>query len=243
LRLGVFTGDTQDCARTHYRDHLRGYRADANSQAALDAWSKKDVRDLAKLLKPIRHKIIGAIKGNHLFEFSDGVNTEQYLCQLLDIPYLGPMAAVRLEFRDKAGRMAHQMTLVGHHNGGSNGGGSPGADVTAMKRLENAWDADIYVLSHTHRRGFIKEPILTLSAKGEPRVVERCKVFIRSGAFLKGYKDDFPTVDKFHAPNYAEEKAYRPTDLGWVTANIKLTHVGGNGDGHGSVKQDITLSY
>jgi len=245
----ILMGDTQDCARTHFRDHIRGYRSDQNSQEALDAWSKKDVADLAKLLMPIKKKIIGAIRGNHYAEYLDGTNSEQYLCQLLEIPYLGPMGVVRLEFMEY-GRVMHQLVMVAHHNAGSGGGRTAGGDVNAMMRMEGSFEADIYVVSHTHQRHARKEPILTLTRKGQPKVQERCKIFIRSGAFLKGFKDDYPSTERQHVPSYAEEKAYRPTDLGWVTVTIDLKYGGSSpknrrlGIANGNpIKQDITISF
>jgi hypothetical protein len=61
---------------------------------------------------------------------------------------------------------------------------------------------------------------MRLTSEKHPQIVERTKVFVRCGAFLKGFKHDLPTVDRAHAPSYAEVQAYRPTDLGWVRVNV-----------------------
>lgn len=237
----VLMGDTQDCARTHYRDHVRGYRADQNSQLALDEWVRRDVADLAKELSPIQGQIAGAILGNHLWEFADGTNSEQYLCQLLKIPYLGPTGIVCLEFRDKGGkgRCRLQQVIYAHHHGGSQGGRTTGADANALERSELVFDADIYTLSHTHRRLGFKLPKLGVTSKGSRRLVERTKVFVRSGAFLKGFGEDNPSTSRPHIPSYAESKALRPTDLGWVTVGI---HARG-GNGGNDAKVDYTVTY
>lgn len=236
-------GDTCDAARTHYRKHVRSYQEDENSQEALDEWHRREVRDLAKILLPIRKRIMGAILGNHFWEYLDGTNSEQYLCQLLGIPYLGPVGVIRLEFMSRTRKQVdHSLTVVAHHNGGSNGGRTPGADVNALKRAEDAFDADIHLLSHTHRRHGYKEPILVLSSKGTPRLLERTKVFVRTGAFLKGFKEDRPTTTQKHLPSYAEQKLYRPTDLGWVEIHIKLTGINKRGVGN-YIHQDIKLEY
>jgi hypothetical protein len=240
-------GDSLDTARTHFRKHVRSYQEDANSQEALDNWHRRDVEDLARELSPIKSKIIGAISGNHYWEFMDGTNSEQYLCQLLGIRYLGPMAAVRLEFVRRERRL-HYLTMVAHHNGGSQGGRTTGGDVNALNRFESSFDADIYLLSHTHRRHGHKETGLMLSPSSDPpQVLERTKVFVRTGAFLKGFKPDNPTVNAPHFPGYAELRAYRPTDLGWVKIHINLTETNSS-HGRGAkaalgVKQDITLEY
>ena len=238
-------GDSCDFARTHYRDHVRGYRADKNSQEVLDRWARKDVEALAKILDPIKKKLIGAILGNHFWEFLDGTNSEQYLCQILGIPYLGPTALVRLEFRDRGGKgqLRHTMTLWGHHHGGSSGGRTTGADVGALERAEGSFDADIYLLGHTHKRHVIKKPILTMSSKGKPHIVARMKTMVRTGAFLKGYMEDCPSTTMQHVPTYAEEKAYRPTDLGWVEITIKLSAVHSNKQDTNEIRQAISVRF
>ena len=245
----ILMGDSLDCARTHYRDYIRGYRQDENSQMALDEWIKRDVEALARELRPIAKRIIGVILGNHFWEFSDGTNSEQYLARLLEVPYLGPMGVVRLEFRTQNSndsRVRHQMTLYAHHSGGGNGGRTTGADIGALERQELSFDADIYCLSHTHRRGGFKTPQLALNRKGQPRLTERTRVFLRTGAFLKGFGEDHPGTDRQHVPTYAEKKALRPTDLGWVSLHIKLSNVnlkGKRGVPGNEVRSEFTIAY
>jgi hypothetical protein len=237
----MLMGDNLDCARTKYQKHIRSYQADGNSQEALDAWYRKDVEALAQELMPIKDRIIGAISGNHGWTFLDGTTGDQFLCYLLGIPYLGPYAAVRLEFRDggkKTGKLRHQLTMVAHHSGGSQGGRTTSGDLSALLRTETAFDADIYLLSHTHRRYGTKETTLTISRTGVPKVVERTKVFVRTGAFLKGFKADNPTNTAPHFPGYAELAAFRPTDLGYVTISIDLTRTNSK-----DVAQDIQLTF
>lgn len=226
----VLMGDTLDLARTHYRDHLRSYRADQNSQAALDDLARKSVKELAEILEPIKHKIVGTILGNHYWEFMDGTNSEQYLCQLLNIPYLGPVGIIRVDLADpvnKGGTRDH-FTIYAHHHGGSRGGKTTGADVNSLEKAELTFEADIYCLSHTHRRFGFKIPKLGITDRGNPTIRENTKVFIRSGTCLKGYGEDSPTTTKQHVPSYAESQALRPTDLGQVKLTIlpKRAHVG-----------------
>lgn len=235
--FALLCGDTLDFARTHYREHLRSYRSDRNSQIAIDRWVEQEVADVARDLDPIKGKIIGAILGNHAHETVDGINTEQLLCQRLGIPYLGVMGAVRLDFMDPDGSRRHTLGLVAHHNGGSRGAGSAAGDLRQLEAFEAKFDADIYVLSHTHRRLAHKVPQLMMQQRGEPRLVERTKVYIRTGTLMKGYAEDNPRADKPHFPSYAEEAAYRPTDLGWVRCEINMKK-----DSEGYVKTTYSLT-
>lgn len=216
----VLMGDSLDAARTHYRNHLKVYKDDENSQLQLDEWHRKDVEELAKLLDPIKDRVRGVVLGNHYWVYGSGINSEQYLAHLLGVPYLGPLGLARLDFVDPGGRTRHHATLYAHHSGGSTGGRTTGGDVGALERTELSFDADIYVLSHTHRRHAFRIPTMSLTSKGDPRIREKTKVFIRSGAFLKGYKEEEATTTKPHFPSYAEAKALRPTDLGWVKLHI-----------------------
>jgi len=210
----VLMGDSLDSARTHYRNHVRAYRDDANSQESLDDLQRRVVRELADIISPIKHKILGTIRGNHYWEFSDGTNSEQYLCQLLGLKYLGVLGVLRLVTPSE-----REVVVFAHHSGGG-GGMTVGGDANAMTKQELAWDADIYLMGHTHKRIAFKTATLKLTREEQPQVVERSRVLVRCGAFLKGFKQDYPTVDRPHLPSYAEEKAYRPTDLGWVRVDV-----------------------
>jgi hypothetical protein len=222
--FSLLLGDTTDLARTHFRKHLKSYLEDENSVLAIDEMVKTQVEALAAKLKPVSKKILGAVLGNHYYQFASGVNTEQYLCQLLGIPYLGPTGVIKLCFREPSNDNFTRQSLIiyAHHHGGSMGGRTTGSDVNTMEKAENVFDADIYVLSHTHRRHAFRSPKLTLDDSNPPKVKERTKIFIRSGAMLKGYKEDDPQVDQQHLPSYAETAAYRPTDLGYVRLGIDV---------------------
>ena len=123
------------------------------------------------------------------------------------------------------------------------GGRTTGGDVGALEKSELSFDADIYCLSHTHRRHAFKVPKLTVTARGEPRIVEHSRVFVRSGAFLKGYSADSPSPDRPHFPTYAEMKALRPTDLGFVKVGIKLSNIHNNRLNSNEVRREFTVAY
>lgn len=226
--FGLLMGDSLDIARSTYRKHIKGYTEDQNSRMALDEYVKADVAGLAKILRPVKSKLIGAILGNHYWEFSDGTNTEQYLCQLLGIPYLGPLAMIRLDFREPDGRLRKHLTLFGHHSGGIKSSRATSSDINSMEKQRAGFDADIVCVSHTHRKHGVKHSLIRLASKGHPAVLERPVVLIRSGAFLKGFKEEgvLPT-EMPHYPSYAEDAAYAPTELGWVTLKIDMTNQGG----------------
>jgi hypothetical protein len=216
----LLLGDSLDAQRTHHRDHLRSYRADPTSHLNLDRWALQEIEELAAVLEPIRHRILGTVLGNHYHEFSDGLNSEQHLARLLNIPYLGPTGIIRLELVDESNRIRDRVVVYAHHTGGKKSAGSQGADANGLMACENNFDADVFILGHTHRKFGFKVPKLGLTDDRVPEVVEVTKVFLRSGAFLKGYGADNPNTKTPHFPSYAESAAYRPTDLGFVELKI-----------------------
>lgn len=241
-------GDSLDVARTHYRNHVRSYRDDDNSQEALDAYVTEEVTKLAKILEPVKKRILGVVRGNHYWEYLDGSNSEQALCRMLGIPYLGVMGLIRLDCQmntNDAGDRVQSLVVYAHHTGGSAGGRTTGGDVNGLTRQENTWDADIYLLGHTHRRIAFKEPVMALSRRTEPpQILERNRVFVRTGAFLKGFKDEQIPSNSRHTPSYAEEKALRPTDLGWVKITVCWRRKGdGKKLGPRQAYPEYTLSY
>jgi hypothetical protein len=218
----LLCGDTFDFSRGHFRKHNKSYTEDETSILALDEWHKKDIVELAKKLEPIKGKILGTILGNHYHHFSDGTTSEQFLCQLLKIPFLGTTGMIRVDFHNTSKRL-HSLVIYAHH--GTGGGVTIGGDANNLERKEAGFDADIYVMSHTHRRHAFKTEQLQLSKKGTPTLRTRPRVFVRTGTFLKGYAQDNPMAERAYQAPYAEKMGLRPTSLGYVEVLIGMTHI------------------
>jgi len=218
----ILMGDMLDQDRTHRRKHRKSYQDDRTSVLTHDdRHNRRDVEDLAELLSPIREKVLGVLQGNHYYEYATGVTSDQYLCELLDVPYCGPVGAFRITMRN--GGSAKNLVIWAHHSGGKGGGTTLGASVNRLLRKESDWDADIYLLGHDHRRVTFRESVLTLTSQGDPKVVERTRIFARVGAFLKTYQhESCIPKDKPHFPGYGEDAAYRASDLGWVELGVRL---------------------
>lgn len=222
----ILMGDMLDQDRTTHRKHRKAYVADRNSRLADDRHVDRDVDALAEILLPINDKIIGVLEGNHFYEYSTGITSDQKLCDKLGVPFLGAMGLVKLVIGGTGHRSA--LTIWAHHSGGSSGGRTVGGSVNALARQENAWDADIYLVGHDHRRIAWRETTLRLNDGVTPQVVERPKIFARVGAFLKTHEHSGCVSTKQpYFPHYGETAAYRPSDLGWVEIGIKLVKPAG----------------
>lgn len=218
-------GDSTDLARTHFREHIRGYKSDKNSQEALDEYVRAEIGKLAQVLSPVKERLLGAILGNHYWEFKDGTNSEQFLCKALDIPYLGPQGVVRLDFDGVNKKKGHKVTIWAHHNGGSRSASSTASDVRVMEKAEQTFISDIYLLSHTHRTHAFKTARTGIDHSNPPKLTQTTQVLARTGAFLHTMAEEgVIALDRPHFPSYGEEASYRPMALGQVEIKITFTN-------------------
>lgn len=228
----ILMGDMLDQDRGHMRKHRGSYLDDNNSRGHDDRHVKRDVEDLAKLLAPIKDKIWGVLSGNHYYEFSSGITSDQLLCELLGVDFMGPLGLFRVTIasagaKDGIRPPSQTITVWAHHSGGTFGGSTSGGSVNALLRKETSFESDIYLVGHDHRRIAWAETTVRLDDQDPPRIRERRKVFARVGAFLKGLSHEgcvtkSRALKGADAPTYAEEKAYRPTDLGWVEIGVSV---------------------
>lgn len=221
----ILMGDLIDQDRTTHRKHRKSYVADRNSRLHDDRHMDRELKGIIEILRPIRGKILGMLEGNHFYEYATGISSDQKVCEALEVPFLGALGAIKLVMLRKGSNSRKSLTVFAHHSGGTAGGRTTGGSVNALLRQENAWDADVYLLGHDHRRIAWREATLALNDAPVPAVVERTKVFARVGAFLKGHDHEGCVSTKSpYFPSYAEAAAYRPTDLGWIEIKMDLRH-------------------
>lgn len=209
-------GDYRNLVRTTYRKHIRGYNADDNSQEDIDTQIRKNMHDFYRdHFQKIAEakKIITLLPGNHLWEFNDGTNDTQYLCQLAKATYGDRPTWIRLKVTAQ-GKTYGVLKILCHHGDWSGGSGRAGGDVTAAENKALGHEADIYAFSHTHRLWAMHIPTITIPERGELKPIERSRVFVRSGCFVAGY-------DEKCVKGYAQQKLLNPTALGYPTIEVK----------------------
>ncbi len=221
-------GDYFTFARRTYRAHITSYKADDNSQRELDQMCRERAAEFYKTsLRPIKDRLLGLAEGNHHWQFMDGTTDTQFLCQLAKVPYLGKASGHNLHVGTGHNASMTVLQMLVHHGDWSSGAMTIGGDLNSVERKAGAWDADIYLFAHTHRKVAWKDPVYgwpkTLRGRGTIQVQERSRVYVRAGCFVRGY---VPTCI-----TYAEQKLLRPTDLGWVTVTTEL-HQGYSAEKH-----------
>src|SRR3990167_573660 len=213
-------GDYKNFLRTTARKHLKSYTGDEDSWRDLDQMVRKEAQEfLGRWLLPIRHKLIGLAEGNHMYEFSTGGTDTQYMCERLEVPYLSKPAFVRLQFRERSHHKVYAtLKMLVHHGDWSGGYTRAGGDVNSAEMKALGFDFDIYVFSHTHRKWAMQIPNLTIPIRGALRTVERPRVFIRTGCFVRGFPDRCATAETQvrESGRYASKKLLNPTAIGYV---------------------------
>lgn len=212
-------GDYANFLRTTARTYLKAYVADDNSFRELDSMVKGEaIKFHQNYLRRIQDKLIGLAEGNHYHEFQNQCTDTQFLCDLAKVPYLDKPCFLRLTVKAKypsGVRVMKVFKVLIHHGDWSGGSSRTGGDITAMENKSMGFDFDIYLFGHTHRLHAVHSPFLTIPTNGALKVVERPRVFIRTGAFMAGY-------DERCQKSYAHKKLLHPTELGYCRLGIQF---------------------
>lgn len=211
VALGL--GDYQDWLRTHARDFLYHYRDDKHSFNRLQDWRRAEALKFAEELEPIADKLALLSVGNHHHEFPDGTNDVQEMCRELSVPYGGHGGFLRLRIKCP-NRPAHLSLSVLYHHGERIGGGATiGGDINAMAKKSEAWEFDALIVAHNHKKHGAPMTVVGCTKRGKMELVERPKVLIRAGCFMRGYVENCVT--------YAEAAGLmNPTAIGNVRWDI-----------------------
>lgn len=116
----------------------------------LSDMTKLEATRAEKILRPVKHLIVGAIEGNHektiRKRFNYDIQIE--LCEKLGVPNLSDCALIRFRFK-RAGGVKSHIKVVARH--GYGGGRSKSAEVLKLTAMQDEWEmADVCVSGHTH---------------------------------------------------------------------------------------------
>lgn len=218
----LLMGDYLDSTSTSERGML-GHITDQMHETFvydLEALQSEKIKLIAKELMPFRNRIIGAINGNHYFNFQDGTNSDQKLCGLLGCRYLGCSAFVRLYFQaTKTARLS--LDVWCHHGAGA--GRLIGSSLNRVQQMADHAIADVYAMGDDHARAIAPgQPRFALehSPRGGLEMKTRNPWLVRSGSFLKGYVEN--------RRSYVVDSARGPRSIGHV--ELRITPRASSGD-------------
>ena len=184
---------------------------------------------IAELFRPIKHKCLGLIVGNHEKQYMRRMQQEDlhgWLCTELGVPNLGYSCFMDIVFcgctdwdlpvlmgkrPPRRGEHRHASTetfrVFCHHGKGA--AQTKGGKVNALVSFMQNFEADIYFMGHVHDQMGVRLTPLTAN-KNCTELTSGTKVGVISGSFLKACAQGVTT--------YAEMKGYAPVTLGaaWV---------------------------
>jgi hypothetical protein len=181
------------------------------------------VRDL---LKPIAHKCLGLLFGNHEASYmrhEDQSDLHAWLCRELNVPNLRYSAIFDLQMiRGKGkpriipkpgpGNHDHRECSVHflvHHGSGS--AATHSGKTNRLKAFRDMTDADVIMVGHCHDARVMPMPRLSANADCS-KIVERKRLGLMTGSYLRTYASG--------QTGYGEMKGYLPATLGAVAVCI-----------------------
>ena len=156
-----------------------------------------NVAYMVNLLKPIKHKLIALVTGNHEYKINTlGIGDPTLrMCRELEIPYLGYSGFVKLKVDAKY--HIRSLIILAHH--GWSAGRKTGNIINSVESLSQYWDADIYLCGHSHHLSATRQ--IKIGWTGEKKLI-----FANTGTFLE-------TATK-NTTCYSERGGYPPRKLG-----------------------------
>lgn len=156
------------------------------------------LRTVADLLAPIKHKALGGIRGNHgnRVDKDSGLGWDETLCSRIGIPYLGVscFGDIILKKHDKGCQTT--FSLFAHH--GSASAITDGGKVNAGFKPAQFIDADVVLTAHTHACGKLFPRHRAVTNGAMRRIDWRVQNFYVCGSAYDSRS------------GYAEEKMYSP---------------------------------
>lgn len=208
-------GDYIDTFSPSNRQRLSNANLYDTGLQGIDKMARDLVREIyEEALKPSKGRWLGLLEGHHFHEYRNNTTTDQDLADLLDAPFLGTSAYVRLVF-SRAGRGTYPVTIWAHHGVGS--GTSANAALNKLQAISKGFEADIYVMGHfTSIDGKPMdriEPYYPTRGNKPPRLIHRTKLLVASGGFMKGYQVGSKDGN-IPRGNYVEKGMMNPAHLG-----------------------------
>lgn len=212
-------GDYSDWVRPTIRERLANATSgDISVREQLDSMVQKSIREISDKLDFLYGKIIGLHSGHHDYEFLNGINTTQNLCEIFKTTYLGFQAYTVLKLLDPRSKKqeARAIKILSTH-----GQGNAAFTSSDMRNLESKmapfWFAHIYLRGHSSKLGSLPLVYKDVTVKGRIQVIETTRWLINCGGFMEGYTDG--------KASYVEFKQLPPAARGYVIVRIRRKQI------------------
>lgn len=156
---------------------------------------------IAQVLEPTRNHWLGMVAGDHTWDFEDGQNADAVLAGMLGAPFSDGALMIHV----KQAGVPLPLRIFAVHGAGSSV--SMTGKTLHLERLMRAFDADIYLMGHSHLKYGVPVDKHETIVKGKKKfLVTRTKIIGITGSFMNGYEAG--------KKSYVEEKALAPVPTG-----------------------------
>lgn len=228
-------GDYADVPSPSGRQKLRAAGLYDSVHDALDAQAEETQAELEDIFAKTKGRWLGLLEGHHYHEYQDGTTTDTRLAQYLHAPHLGTTALVEVRFARPEGshKRAPSCVIWASHGTGS---GSDEAVLRKLSKQVHAWDADVFIMGHFHRKPMNKTPRMRARFGTNPRLEYKNIVLAGTGGFLKGYRVG---TRRGQVPRggYVEQGALPPIALGGIMLWLRPRY---DNDGYAEVDIDVS---
>lgn len=157
--------------------------------------------EMAQILEPTRGSWLGMVAGDHTWDFEDGQNADSVLAGMLNAPFSDGAIMIHVKHPD----CPLPLRIFALHGAGASV--SATGKTLHLERLMRSWDADIYLMGHSHLKyGLPVDKHETVVKRGKSYLVRRTKIIGITGSFMDGYS--------LGKKSYVEEKALAPVPTG-----------------------------
>lgn len=152
---------------------------------------------IKNILLPVKDRVICCLQGNHEYKLHSAgyADITKRLADELGADYAGFSAFIKIKVMPKTHNSS--LTIYAHH--GFSAGRKTGGTINAIENLSQYYDADIYLMGHSHKLASTKQ--VRIDWGGAKDVL-----FCNTGTFL-----ETATWDK---TGYSERAGYPPLRLG-----------------------------
>ena len=145
--------------------------------------TEEQVDKFIELWTPIKDKTFGLLAGNHEWKTINQRRFIKDFCEPLGLPYLGRLAFLNLQISHN-GKILRDFLFCIMHGGYS--GRIAGGAVNRMKMISGDFDADIFLMGHSHDT-WTRSGIKMSYDKKTNSPIEKKILYANTGTFLKGY--------------------------------------------------------
>lgn len=218
-------GDYGDFLRPSMRTKIgEALYQDDSARVQLDDIVRDKIEKLGDELSFMKGKIVGLNSGHHEWDFKDGTNSTQQLCNQLGTVYLGWSSYTVLKIGSKSKAEARKKKANDNPSGstvalkiysthGDGGSAYNSGDLAHLeKRIAPYWVADLYFRGHSSHGELAPLELNDVTVRGEPRLVKKTRWIVNCPGMMNGYTEGLA--------GYVERKNMPPASLGYVKVEI-----------------------